>query len=265
MGIVRELTELVGNTPIIDITGFQNSSANIFAKLEMSNPLSSVKDRVALAMVESAEREGLIHPGDTLIEPTSGNTGISLAFIAASRGYKLILTMPETMSIERRKLLRALGAKVVLTDPDAAMGGALRKALELADDIPGSFIPQQFSNPANPDVHKRTTAEEIWKDLDGKIDIFVSGVGTGGTLTGVGEILKKRNPNVKIIAVEPFQSSVLSGKGAALHRIQGIGAGFVPDVMNMEIVDEIIRVRDDDAGDAAREIAKKKGILAGIS
>ena len=265
MGIVRELTELVGNTPIIDITGFQNSSANIFAKLEMSNPLSSVKDRVALAMVESAEREGLIHPGDTLIEPTSGNTGISLAFIAASRGYKLILTMPETMSIERRKLLRALGAKVVLTDPDAAMGGALRKAVELADDIPGSFIPQQFSNPANPDVHKRTTAEEIWKDLDGKIDIFVSGVGTGGTLTGVGEILKKRNPNVKIIAVEPFQSSVLSGKGAALHRIQGIGAGFVPDVMNMEIVDEIIRVRDDDAGDAAREIAKKKGILAGIS
>jgi cysteine synthase A len=265
MRIIKELTELVGNTPIIDITGFRNSSANLFAKLEMTNPLSSVKDRVALAMVERAEREGRIHPGDTLIEPTSGNTGISLAFIAASRGYKLILTMPETMSIERRKLLRALGAEVVLTDPDAAMDGALQKAVELSDKLPGSFIPQQFSNLANPDVHMRTTAEEIWKDMDGKIDIFVAGVGTGGTLTGVGEILKKRNPGVRIVAVEPFQSSVLSGKGAALHRIQGIGAGFVPDVMNMEIVDEILRVRDDDAGDAAREIAKKKGIPVGIS
>lgn len=265
MRIIKELTELVGNTPLIDITDFRNSSANLFAKLEMTNPLSSVKDRAALAMVERAEKEGRIHPGDTLIEPTSGNTGISLAFIAAARGYKLILTMPETMSIERRKLLKALGAEVVLTDPDAAMGGAVQKAVELSNGLPGSFIPQQFSNPANPEMHRKTTAEEIWKDMDGKIDIFVAGVGTGGTLTGVGEVLKQRKPDVKIVAVEPFQSSVLSGKGAALHRIQGIGAGFVPDVMNMGIVDEILRVRDDDAGDAAREIAKKKGVLAGIS
>ena len=265
MGIIRELSELVGNTPLVDLRGYLEAPANIYAKLEMANPLASVKDRTALAMVERAEREGLIRPGDTLIEPTSGNTGISLAFIAASRGYKMILTMPETMSLERRKLLKALGAEVVLTNPDEAMGGAVRKAVELASGIPGSFIPQQFTNPANPEAHRRTTAEEIWRDLEGRIDIFVAGVGTGGTLTGVGEILKERLPNVKIVAVEPFQSSVLSGKGAALHRIQGIGAGFVPEVMNMEIVDEIVRVRDDDAGNAAREIAKKKGILAGIS
>jgi len=265
MKIANELTDLVGNTPLMDITGFADSPARIIAKLEMFNPLSSVKDRVALAMVEAAERDGLLGPGSTLIEPTSGNTGIGLAFVAASRGYRLILTMPETMSIERRKLLHALGAEVVLTPAYDAMDGAIKKAEELAAQIPGAFIPQQFKNRANPEIHRNTTAREIWDDLEGNIDIFVAGVGTGGTLTGVGEVLKKRNPGVRIVAVEPFQSSVLSGKGAALHRIQGIGAGFVPDILDRSLIDEIIRVRDDDAGDAARSIARKKGLLIGIS
>lgn len=265
MRVANELTDLIGNTPLLDITDFHHSPAKIIAKLEMFNPLSSVKDRVALAMVEAAEKKGIIHPGDTLIEPTSGNTGIGLAFVAASKGYRLILTMPETMSIERRKLLHALGAEVVLTPASEAMDGAVKKANELAAEIPGSFVPQQFKNKANPEIHKKTTAKEIWNDLDGNIDIFISGVGTGGTLTGVGEALKKKKPDVEIIAVEPFQSSVLSGKGAALHRIQGIGAGFIPDVLDRNLIDEIVRVRDDDAGDTAREIAKKKGLLVGIS
>ncbi len=265
MKVANDLTELIGHTPLLDITSFRNSPARIVAKLEMFNPLSSVKDRIALSMVEAAEAAGILQPGDTIIEPTSGNTGIGLAFVAASRGYRLILTMPETMSIERRKLVHALGAEVVLTDAYDAMEGAVKKAEELATAIPRAFIPQQFENAANPEVHRKTTAPEIWNDLDGKVDIFVAGVGTGGTITGVGEVLKKNNPNVKVIAVEPFQSSVLSGNGKALHRIQGIGAGFVPDVLNLGIIDEIIRVRDDDAGDAAREIAKKKGLLVGIS
>ncbi len=265
MRVANELTDLVGNTPLLDITNFRNSPARIVAKLEMFNPLSSVKDRVALAMIDAAERDGILHPGATIIEPTSGNTGVGLAFVAASRGYRLILTMPETMSVERRKLLHALGAEVVLTAAYDAMEGAVKKAIKLAQEIPGAFIPQQFQNKANPEIHKTTTAQEIWDDLDGKIDIFVAGVGTGGTLTGVGEVIKQKNPDARVIAVEPFQSSVLSGKGAALHRIQGIGAGFVPEVLDTELIDEIIRVRDDDAGDAAREIAKKKGLLVGIS
>jgi len=265
VNVIKDLTSLIGNTPILDITEYYDTPANIYAKLEMFNPLSSVKDRIAFAMIEDAEKAGRIKPGDTLIEPTSGNTGIGLAFVAASRGYKLILTMPETMSMERRVLLKALGAKVVLTDPDGAMTAASDKARELAADIPNSVILGQFDNPANPEIHRKTTAREILTDLDGKIDIFVAGVGTGGTLTGVGEVLKKANPDVKIIAVEPFQSSVLSGKGAALHRIQGIGAGFVPDVLNTDIIDEIIRVKDDDAGDTARDVARTKGLLVGIS
>jgi cysteine synthase A len=265
MKVAKELTELIGNTPLLDVSDFRETGARVIAKLEMFNPLSSVKDRIAYAMIEQAERDGHLHPGDTIIEPTSGNTGVGLAFVAASRGYRLILTMPETMSIERRKLLAALGAEVVLTDAYDAMEGAVNKAKEFAAQIPGSYIPQQFENPANPEVHRKTTALEILNDLDGKIDILVSGVGTGGTLTGVGDVLKKHNPAVWIAAVEPFQSSVLSGKGKALHRIQGIGAGFVPDVLDLKLIDEIVRVRDDDAGDVAREIAKKKGLLCGIS
>jgi cysteine synthase A len=265
MKVAKELTELIGNTPLLDLSDFRETGAKVIAKLEMFNPLSSVKDRIAYAMIEQAEREGLLHPGDTIIEPTSGNTGVGLAFVAASRGYKLILTMPETMSIERRKLLAALGAEVVLTDAYDAMEGSVKKAKELAAQIPGSYIPQQFENSANPEIHRKTTALEILNDLDGNIDILVSGVGTGGTLTGVGDVLKKHNPNILIAAVEPFQSSVLSGKGKALHRIQGIGAGFVPAVLDTKLIDEIIRVRDDDAGDTAREIAKKKGLLCGIS
>jgi cysteine synthase A len=265
MKVAKELTELIGNTPLLDVSDFRKTGARVIAKLEMFNPLSSVKDRIAYAMIERAEQEGRLHPGDTIIEPTSGNTGVGLAFVAASRGYRLILTMPETMSIERRKLLAALGAELVLTDAYDAMEGSIKKARELAARIPGSYIPQQFENPANPEVHRKTTAVEILNDLDGNIDILVSGVGTGGTLTGVGGVLKKHNPAVRIAAVEPFQSSVLSGKGKALHRIQGIGAGFVPEVLDMKLIDEIIRVRDDDAGDTAREIAKKKGLLCGIS
>ncbi len=265
MNVHHELTELVGNTPLLDITDFTQTPAKVIAKLEMFNPLSSVKDRVALAMIDAAEQQGVLHAGDTIIEPTSGNTGIGLAFVAASRGYPLILTMPETMSMERRKLLHALGAQVVLTNAHDAMEGAVAKAKELAAEIPRSFIPQQFQNEANPEIHRKTTAREILQDLDGHIDIFVAGVGTGGTLTGVGEALKAVNPDVKIVAVEPFQSSVLSGRGASLHRIQGIGAGFIPSILKRELIDEIIRVKDDDAGEAARAIAKKKGLLIGIS
>jgi cysteine synthase A len=262
--IAENITELIGNTPLVKIKT-SGAYAEIVAKLEMFNPLSSVKDRIALAMVEAAEAEGVIKPGDTLIEPTSGNTGVGLAFVAAVKGYRLILTMPESMSVERRKLLKALGAFVVLTEAGAGMQGAVEKAEALRRAIPGSFIPQQFKNFHNPEVHQKTTAEEIWADCEGKVDIFVSAVGTGGTLTGVGRVLKERNPSVRIVAVEPFSSSVLSGGAPMPHKIQGIGAGFIPDVLDSSLIDEIIRVEDDRAGDTARELARQQGLLVGIS
>lgn len=265
MKIAENLTDLIGNTPLVKINKINPFDAEIIAKLEMFNPLSSVKDRVSFSMINAAEQAGVIKPGDTLIEPTSGNTGIGLAFVCAIRGYKLILTMPETMSIERRKILHVLGAKVVLTEAYDGMEGSVRKAKELAESIPSAFIPQQFANPSNPEIHRLTTAEEIWEDTDGNIDVFIAGVGTGGTLTGVGQVLKKRNPNVKIIAVEPFKSAVLSGGIAAPHRLQGIGAGFIPPVLEKEIIDEIITVKDEDAGEMARELASKEGLLVGIS
>lgn len=265
MKIAENLTGLIGNTPLVKISKINKSDAEIVAKLEMFNPLSSVKDRVGFSMIDTAEREGLIKPGDTLIEPTSGNTGIGLAFVCAIRGYNLILTMPETMSIERRKILHVLGAKVVLTEAYGGMEGSVKKANELAETIPNSFIPQQFANPSNSEIHRRTTAEEIWRDTDGKVDVFIAGVGTGGTLTGVGQILKKRNPDIKIIAVEPFKSAVLSGGIAAPHRLQGIGAGFIPQVLDQTVIDEIITVKDEDAGETARELARKEGLLVGIS
>ncbi len=265
MKIAEDLTKLIGNTPLVRISKINPSEAEIVAKLEMYNPLSSVKDRVGFSMIDAAEKKGLIKPGDTLIEPTSGNTGIGLAFVSAIKGYRLILTMPETMSIERRKILHVLGAEVVLTEAYEGMDGAVKKAKELAETIPNAFIPQQFANPDNPEIHRRTTAEEIWNDTDGKVDVFVAGVGTGGTLTGVGQILKQRNPNIKIIAVEPFKSAVLSGGIAAPHKLQGIGAGFIPPVLDREIIDEIITVKDEDAGEIARELSKKEGLLVGIS
>jgi len=235
------------------------------AKLESFNPLSSVKDRIGMAMVEDAERRGVLKPGAVLVEPTSGNTGIALAFVAAAKGYKLILTMPETMSIERRQLLQILGAELVLTPGSEGMKGAVQKAEELAADLPQAVLLQQFTNPANPDIHRRTTAEEIWSDTDGKVDILVAGVGTGGTITGVAQVLKPRKPTFRAIAVEPEGSPVLSGGRPGPHKIQGIGAGFVPAVLDTKLVDEIVRVKDDDAGHAARKLAKLEGILVGIS
>ena len=266
MKIAENITELIGNTPLVKI-GKLNAGgyAEIAVKLEWFNPLSSVKDRVGLAMIEAAEREGKIGKDTVIIEPTSGNTGIGLAFVAASRGYKLILTMPDTMSAERRKLLNALGAQVVLTDGSKGMSGAISKAEELLKEIPDSFMPQQFTNPANPDIHRKTTAEEIWEDTDGKIDILICGVGTGGTITGIGESLKSKKSSLKIIAVEPDSSPVLSGGGAGQHKIQGIGAGFIPEVLNLNIIDEIIKVKDTDAGTTVRELAKEEGLLVGIS
>lgn len=265
MNIAEDLTKLIGNTPLVRISKINPTGAEVVAKLEMYNPLSSVKDRVGFSMIDAAEREGIIKPGDTLIEPTSGNTGIGLAFVSAIKGYRLILTMPETMSIERRKILHVLGAEVVLTEAYEGMDGAVKKAKELAETIPNAFIPQQFANKNNPEIHRRTTAEEIWRDTEGKVDVFVAGVGTGGTLTGVGQILKERNPNIKIIAVEPFKSAVLSGGIAAPHKLQGIGAGFIPPVLDRDIIDEIITVKDEDAGETARELSKKEGLLVGIS
>lgn len=265
MRIAEDLTQLIGNTPLVKISKINPTEAEIVAKLEMFNPLSSVKDRVGFSMISEAEREGKIKPGDILIEPTSGNTGIGLAFVCAIKGYRLILTMPETMSIERRKILHVLGAEVVLTEAYEGMEGAVKKAKELAATYPNAFIPQQFANLSNPLIHRQTTAEEIWRDTDGKIDVFVAGVGTGGTLTGVGQILKERNPNIKIIAVEPFKSAVLSGGIAAPHKLQGIGAGFIPSVLDQGIIDEIITVKDEDAGVIARELSKKEGLLVGIS
>jgi cysteine synthase A len=266
--IAKHLTDLVGNTPLLEISNFNrahNTQGTIIAKLEYFNPAGSIKDRIGLAMIEDAEKKGLLKPGTVIIEPTSGNTGIALAFVAASKGYRLILTMPETFSIERRNLLKALGAHLVLTPGPEGMGGAIRKAEELHSVTPNSFVPQQFKNPANPEIHRRTTAEEIWRDTDGHVDVFVSGVGTGGTITGVGEVLKRKNPKVKVIAVEPADSPVLSGGQKGPHKIQGIGAGFVPDVLNRSVIDEIITVKNEEAFETSRSLARQEGLLVGIS
>lgn len=266
--IAAHLTDLIGNTPLLELTNFNKAhgaQARLIAKLEYFNPASSVKDRIGFAMIEAAEKQGLINKNTTIIEPTSGNTGIALAFVAASRGYKLILTMPETFSVERRNLLKALGAELVLTPGSEGMNGAIKKAEELNAATADSFIPQQFKNPANPEIHRKTTAEEILRDTDGKIDIFVSGIGTGGTITGVGEVLKQRNPQIKIIAVEPYDSPVLSGGNPGPHKIQGIGAGFVPDILNTAVLDEIIKVKNEDAFATARALSKSEGLLVGIS
>ena len=266
MALVNSMTDLVGNTPMVRLSKLgEGLGADVYVKLESFNPLSSVKDRIGKAMIDAAEREGLIKKGSVIIEPTSGNTGIALAFVSAVRGYKLILTMPETMSLERRKLLQALGAELVLTPGDKGMPGAIARAEELQKEYPGSFIPQQFKNSANPEIHIKTTAEEIWKDTSGNVDIFIAGVGTGGTVTGVGTALKKKKPEVKIFAVEPADSPVLSGGKPGGHKIQGIGAGFVPDVLNREILDGVITVASDDAGETARKLASGEGILCGIS
>lgn len=266
--IARQLTDLVGNTPLLEFSKFNASKglkAQVIGKLEYFNPAGSVKDRIALAMIEDAEAKGLLKPGATIIEPTSGNTGVGLAFVSASKGYKLILTMPDTMSAERRNLLKALGARLVLTPGVEGMKGAIAKAEELRDATPGSIILQQFENPANPAVHIRTTAEEIWRDTDGKVDLFVAGVGTGGTVSGVGAGLKAHNQNVQIVAVEPSDSPVLSGGKPGPHKIQGIGAGFIPKTYNGEVVDKILQVTNDDAIRTSRELAGKEGLLVGIS
>lgn len=266
--IAKNVTDLIGNTPLLELGNYgrsQEVKGRIVAKLEYFNPLSSVKDRVGYAMIKAGEEAGQITAETTIIEPTSGNTGVALAFVAAAKGYKLILTMPETMSVERRNLLKALGAQLVLTPGPEGMKGAIKKAEELAAEIPNSFIPQQFNNPANPKMHRETTAEEIWRDTDGEVDIFVAGVGTGGTVTGVGEVLKARKPGVKIVAVEPKDSPVLSGGAPGPHKIQGIGAGFVPAIFNKDIVDEILPVSNEEAFQTSRNLAASEGLLVGIS
>jgi cysteine synthase len=264
--IFENITKTVGNTPLVRLNRMSEGlKASVLLKLESFNPLSSVKDRLGVALVEDGEKKGTLINGSVIIEPTSGNTGIALAFVAAAKGYRLILTMPETMSVERRQLFKILGAELVLTDGTKGMSGAVAKADELAREIPNAVVLQQFNNPANPEIHRKTTAEEIWNDTDGKVDVFIAGVGTGGTITGVGEVLKKKKSGVKIIAVEPKDSPVLSGGKPGPHKIQGIGAGFVPKVYNKEIVDEIIQVANEDAGSTARRLAKEEGVLVGIS
>ena len=268
MRVYRKITDLIGGTPLLELTTYEKANelnAKIYAKLEYFNPAGSVKDRIAKAMLDDAEEKGLLKPGAVIIEPTSGNTGIGLASVAASRGYKVILTMPETMSVERRNLLKAYGAELVLTEGAKGMPGAIAKAKELAEQTPNSYIPSQFTNPANPAVHLKTTGPEIWADTDGKVDIFVAGVGTGGTLSGVGAYLKSQNPNVKVVAVEPATSPVLSGGKAGPHKIQGIGAGFVPDTLNTDIYDEILPVQNEDAFVTGRALARSEGVLVGIS
>ena len=268
MKIYKKATELIGNTPLLELGNYEKAhglEATILAKLEYLNPAGSVKDRIARAMLDDAESRGLLKPGSVIIEPTSGNTGIGLAAVAAARGYRIILTMPETMSVERRSLLRAYGAELVLTEGAKGMKGAIAKARELAAQTENSFIPGQFTNPANPRAHRETTGPEIWRDTDGKVDIFVAGVGTGGTVTGVGEYLKEQNPAVRIVAVEPAGSPVLSGGASGPHKIQGIGAGFVPDTLNRAVLDEIFPVENEDAFVAGRELARREGVLAGIS
>lgn len=268
MRVYQKITDLIGGTPLLELTNYEKANelnAKIYAKLEYFNPAGSVKDRIAKAMLDDAEEKGLLKPGAVIIEPTSGNTGIGLASVSASRGYKVILTMPETMSVERRNLLKAYGAELVLTEGAKGMPGAIAKAKELAEQTPNSYIPSQFTNPANPAVHLKTTGPEIWADTDGKVDIFVAGVGTGGTLSGVGAYLKSQNPNVKVVAVEPATSPVLSGGKAGPHKIQGIGAGFVPDTLNTDIYDEILPVQNEDAFATGRALARSEGVLVGIS
>jgi cysteine synthase A len=266
--IAKKLTELIGNTPLLELQNFNQlhkTLATIIVKLEYFNPGGSVKDRIGFAMIEDAEKKGLLNKESVIIEPTSGNTGIALAYIAAAKGYRLILTMPETMSIERRNLLKALGAELVLTAGSEGMSGAIKKADVLHAQIINSFIPQQFKNPANPEIHRSTTAEEIWNDTEGMVDIFVSGVGTGGTITGVGEVLKGRNPEIQIVAVEPFDSPVISGGQPGPHKIQGIGPGFIPEILNTEIIDDIILVKNENAMRTSRELARSEGLIVGIS